>query len=52
MPSRIVALAVMLAMVPLSAHAADLVRWWVKGAYSRRMRRSREIIAAFEQKAG
>jgi hypothetical protein len=40
MPSRIVALAVMLAMVQLSARAADLVKWSVKGAYSRRMRRS------------
>jgi multiple sugar transport system substrate-binding protein len=41
-----------LLLVPLSAHAADLVVWWEKGFYPQEDEAVREIVAAFEQKTG
>ena len=41
-----------LLLAPLGARAADLVVWWEKGFYPQEDEAVREIIAAFEQKAG
>ena len=45
-------LAVALVMSPLGAWAADLVVWWNEGYYAEEDEAVREIVAAFEQKAG
>ena len=52
MCSRILVLAVALVMSPLGAWAADLVVWWNEGYYAEEDEAVREIVAAFEQKAG
>ena len=52
MCSRILVIAVMLAMAPLGAKAADLVVWWNEGYYAQEDEAVREIVAAFEQKTG
>ena len=46
------ALALALALAPLGARAADLVVWWEEGQAAEEDAAVREIIAAFEQKAG
>jgi len=52
MRSYAVALAAALILVPLGARAADLVVWWEEGFNPEEDAAAREIIAAFEQKAG
>src|SRR5690349_17531171 len=49
---RAVLLAAALILVPLGTRAADLVVWWEEGAVPGEDRAVREIIAAFESKAG
>jgi multiple sugar transport system substrate-binding protein len=46
------ALALALALAPLGAKAADLVVWWSEGYTNQEDEAVREVIAAFEQKAG
>jgi multiple sugar transport system substrate-binding protein len=41
-----------LLLVPVGTQAADLVVWWEEGYYAQEDEAVREIIAAFEQKAG
>ena len=52
MRSRTAVLAAMLAMVPLTAWAADLLVWWDEGYYAEEGAAIVEIIAAFEQETG
>ena len=52
MCSRILVIAVMLAMAPLGAKAADLVVWWEEAWYPEEERAIAEMIAAFEQQTG
>jgi len=52
MCSRILAIAVMLAMAPLGAKAADLVVWWEEAWYPEEERAIADMIAAFEQQTG
>ena len=49
---RAILLAVVLALAPISARAADLVVWWEEGFYPKESQAVREIIAAFEQETG
>src|SRR4051794_6733698 len=49
---RALLLAVALAYVPPSAHAADLVIWWETGFHPDEDQAVRETIAAFERKTG
>jgi len=49
---RVLVIAAPLIMAPPGARAADLVVWWEKGQYVEEDEAVREIIAAFEQKAG
>jgi multiple sugar transport system substrate-binding protein len=49
---RVLVIAAPLIMAPPGARAADLVVWWEKGQYVQEDEAVREIIAAFEQKAG
>ena len=50
--SRAVILAAAIVITPLAAKAADLVVWWNEGYYAEEDDAVREIVAAFEQKAG
>jgi hypothetical protein len=52
MRSRNAIFAAMLAMIPLGAHAADLVVWWEEGLYPEEDKAAQGTIAAFEQKTG
>jgi multiple sugar transport system substrate-binding protein len=52
MRSRTAALAATLVMAPLGAKAADLVVWWGEGYTNQEVEAVREVIAAFEEKAG
>jgi multiple sugar transport system substrate-binding protein len=52
MQVRAVLLAAALALLPLSARAADLVVWWDKGLYATEDVAVRELVTAFEQKTG
>jgi multiple sugar transport system substrate-binding protein len=45
-------LAAALILAPLSAQAADLVVWWVKGFYAQEDEALAEIVEAFEQDTG
>jgi multiple sugar transport system substrate-binding protein len=49
---RTILLAAVLVLVPLGAHAADLVVWWEKGWYPEEDRAVVELVAAFEAKTG
>src|SRR5688572_8150079 len=52
MQVRAILLAAALALVPLSARAADLVVWWEEGFNPEEDQAVREMVAAFEQKTG
>jgi multiple sugar transport system substrate-binding protein len=52
MQKQVIALAAALIFAPLAAKAADLVVWWNEGYYPEEDDAVREIVAAFEQKAG
>ena len=52
MRKQAIVLAAALALVPLGAHAADLVVWWEKGYYAQADEAVAEIVAAFEQETG
>ena len=52
MRSRTAVLASALALAPLGAQGADLVVWWEEGQAAEEDEAIREIIAAFEHKAG
>ena len=49
---RTAVLATMLAIVPLTTRAADLVVWWDEGYYAEEGDAIAEIIAAFERETG
>jgi multiple sugar transport system substrate-binding protein len=52
MQVRAILLAAALALVPLSARAADLVVWWEKSFYPEQDQAIAELVAAFEGKTG
>ena len=52
MRKQVIVLAAALVLTPLGARAADLVVWWNEGYYAEEDEAVREIVAAFEQKAG
>jgi multiple sugar transport system substrate-binding protein len=50
--SRAAIVALMLALIPATAHAADFVVWWEQGFYPQADEAVVEIVAAFEQETG